>query len=166
MAQTVVATSQTPDSAPRDELVDAFLAHLQAERGASQYTLRNYGHALAEFARWSIAERHSAPDWFKLERDDFRAYLRFLGRNHLSRAATRLRFSALRSLYRFCMRRGMTLTSPLKNILLPKLEKRLPRFLTPQQMVDLLNAPLQELLFIGFCNFAVRRPRKIHAKPR
>jgi integrase/recombinase XerC len=43
------------------------------------------------------------------------------------------------------MRRGQAASCPIKNIALPKIEKRLPRFLTPQQMLDLLNAPLQEL---------------------
>lgn len=63
----------------------------------------------------------------------------------MSRAATRLRFSALRSFYKFLMRRGLIEASPIKNITLPKLEKRLPQFLTAKQMVDLLEAPLREL---------------------
>jgi site-specific recombinase XerD len=124
---------------------EEFLRHLEAERSASQYTLRNYRQALTEFCRWFKAERQHAPDWPKLERDDFRSYLRSLGRNGLSRAAIRLRFSALRSQYKFLMRRGVLLTSPIKNIELPKLERRLPQFLTVGQMLELLNAPLQEL---------------------
>ncbi len=35
--------------------------------------------------------------------------------------------------------------SPIKNLSLPKLEKRLPKFLTAQQMLDLLAAPLKPL---------------------
>src|SRR2546426_57041 len=48
----------------------------------------------------------SAPsvNWQSLERDDFRAYLRYLGRNQRSRAAIQLRFSALRSFYKFLVR--------------------------------------------------------------
>ena len=42
----------------------------------------------------------------KLQRDDFRSYLRYLGRNNLSRAATSLRFSALRTFYKFLIRHG------------------------------------------------------------
>jgi integrase/recombinase XerC len=133
------------NSAIEDSASEEFLRHLQAERGASKYTVRNYRQALHEFCHWFQAERERAPDWRKLERDDFRSYLRFLGRNKLSRAATRLRFSALRSLYKFLMRRGVVSSSPIKNIALPKLEKRLPQFLTPQQMLELLNAPLREL---------------------
>jgi integrase/recombinase XerC len=36
-------------------------------------------------------------------------------------------------------------TSPIKNLSLPKLPKRLPRFLTVQQLVDLLHAPMRQL---------------------
>jgi hypothetical protein len=96
--------------APTDDpLVEAFLTHLATDCGASFYTRRNYEQALREFAAWHEAQRASRPDWRALRRDDFRAYLRFLGRGGatagratgLSRASVQLRFSALRTLYRF-----------------------------------------------------------------
>jgi integrase/recombinase XerC len=125
----------------RDKWIQKFLAHLATDRGASVYTQRNYSQALTEFFRWHFNERKSPPVWEKLQRDDFRSYLRFVGRNKLSRAAIQLRFSALRSFYKFLMRHGVVENLPIKNLALPKLEKRLPRFLTIQQMVDLLEAP-------------------------
>ena len=129
----------------RDKWIQKFLAHLAVDRGASAYTQRNYQQALVEFARWHLTERKSPADWAALQRDDFRSYLRFLGRNQLSRAATQLRFSALRTFYKFLMRHGVVEVLPIKNISLPKLEKRLPRFLTIQQMADLLAAPAKLL---------------------
>jgi integrase/recombinase XerC len=63
----------------------------------------------------------------------------------LSRAATQLRFSALRTFYKFLIRHGGAMVSPIKNLSLPKLEKRLPKFLTKQQMEALLIAPMQPL---------------------
>jgi site-specific recombinase XerD len=80
-----------------------------------------------------------------LQRDDFRNYLRFLGRHNLGRSAIQLRFSALRTFYKFLIRHGAVETSPIKNLSLPKLEKRLPKFLTIQQMKDLLAAPAKLL---------------------
>jgi integrase/recombinase XerC len=118
-----------------------FLVHLATDRGASIHTQRNYRQALTEFTRWHQDERQAAPVWVQLQRDDFRGYLRFLGRNKLSRAATQLRFSALRSFYKFLIRHAVVETTPIKNLSLPRLEKRLPRFLTLQQMLDLLAAP-------------------------
>jgi len=51
----------------------------------------------------------------------------------------------LRTFYRFLIRHGIVESLPIKNISLPKLEKRLPRFLTKQQMEDLLIAPAKLL---------------------
>jgi integrase/recombinase XerC len=138
-------TETTAQPELEDEWINAFLDHLLADRAASIYTRRNYRQTLTEFYRWFQRERQQTPSWPALVRDDFRAYLRFLGRGKLSRAAIQLRFSSLRSFYKFLVRRGALPFSPIKNIVLPKLEKRLPRFLTPAQMLDLLKAPLQEM---------------------
>ena len=128
-----------------DKWIQKFLTHLATDRGASVYTQRNYRDALLEFSRWHLEERKQPPVWDALLRDDFRAYLRFLGRNNLGRAAIRLRFSALRSFYKFLIRHGVLSVSPIKNLSLPKLEKRLPKYLTAQQITDLLLAPMKPL---------------------
>jgi len=130
-----------PTESAADEHLERFLRHLSTERAASAYTLRNYRQTLLEFVRWHQQEREEKPVWPALHRDDFRSYLRYLGRNKLSRAATQLRFSALRSFYKFLVGRGVVEASPIKNLLCPKMSRRLPRFLTPQQMKDLLDAP-------------------------
>lgn len=127
---------------PSDEQVEKFLAHLAADRAASTYTQRNYRQALTEFVGWHHAERQAGPDWSALGRDDFRGYLRSLGKRKLGRAAIALRFSALRTFYRHLQRRGVVATSPIRQITLPKLARRLPRFLTRQQLETLLAAPL------------------------
>jgi site-specific recombinase XerD len=134
------------DSAPRDELIQCFLEHLTTERAASEYTVRNYKHALFAVHKWHQKERRTPVAWLKLTRDDFRTFLRYLGREgECGRAAIQLRFSALRSFYKFLVRRGKLDSSPIKNISLPKQGRRLPQFLTVQQMNELLEAPLRDL---------------------
>jgi integrase/recombinase XerC len=128
-----------------DKWIKKFLQHLATDRGASVYTQRNYRQAMWEFHRWHETERRLPPAWDQLQRDDFRAYLRSLGRHNLSRAAIQLRFCALRTFYRFLIRHGALATSPIKNLSLPKLGQRLPKFLTPEQMAGLLAAPLKLL---------------------
>ena len=138
-------SGENETSAFADEWISKFLQHLGADRGASIYTQRNYRQALVEFYGWFKTQRKAAPGWASLVRDDFRDFLRFLGRSELGRAAIRLRFSALRSFYKYLIRNGAVESSPIKNISLPKLEKRLPRFLTIQQLGELLKAPAEEL---------------------
>jgi integrase/recombinase XerC len=128
---------------PKDEWLQKFLEHLAVERGASVYTQRNYQLALTEFHRWHTEERGGPTAWDKLSRDDFRSYLRFLGRHNLGRASTQLRFCALRTFYKFLVRHGRVSASPIKNLSLPKVGRRLPKFLTTKQMEDLLKAPLK-----------------------
>src|SRR5882672_10929758 len=118
-----------------DKLIRDFLQHLETERGASRYTIRNYQQTLEEFCRWHREERRSDPVWAALGRDDFRGYLRSLGRRQMSRAAILLRFSALRSFYKHLFRAGVVATIPIKGIAMPKAQRRLPRFLTAQQML-------------------------------
>jgi len=100
---------------------------------------------LVEFQRWHIADRKKPPAWPELARDDFRSYLRYLGRHNLGRAAIQLRFCALRTFYKFLIRHAVVEASPIKNLALPKLGRRLPGFLTAKQMTDLLDAPLKLL---------------------
>jgi len=139
--------SQPEDNAgpAADSWILDFLRHLAVDKDASFYTQRNYRQALLEFSGWSMKQGGTAPDWAALRRDDFRDYLRFLGRGQLSRAAIQLRFSALRSFYKFLIRNGAAEVSPIKKLSLPRPQKRLPLFLTVKQLQDLLEAPGVEL---------------------
>ena len=69
-----------------DKWVGRFLTHLATDRGASVHTQRNYRQALEEFSAWHRQEQRGAAVWDRLQRDDFRAYLRFLGRKNLARS--------------------------------------------------------------------------------
>src|SRR5947207_3512934 len=140
--------SKTPDPVPPavvDHWLAKFFQHLATDRGGSVYPQRNYRQALEEFCHWHHDERKQGADWEKLQRDDFRSYLRSLGRHNLGRAAIQLRFCALRTFYKFLIRHGVLTASPIKNLSMPKLAKRLPKFLTAKQMADLLSAPLKLL---------------------
>ena len=92
---------------PPSDWTDLFFRFLSDEKDASIYTQRNYRQALGEFAQWHRDARDSPVRWGDLERNDFRLFLRQLGRRELSQAAIRLRFSALNSFYKFLMRRGL-----------------------------------------------------------
>ena len=136
---------KSPPAEASNEWPDRFLLHIQAAKGMSEYTVRNYGHALNEFARWHREIKGAVPDWLKLQKNDFRLHLRWLGRQSLDHATVQLRFSAIRSFYRFLQTEGAVASSPVKGLAMPKLAKRLPRFLPVEQMKSLLEAPLKEL---------------------
>lgn len=125
-------------------MVAGFLAHLATDRGVSPYTSRNYSQAVREFAQWHHEMHRRPPAWATLTRDDFRQYLRVLGRRQIGRASTQLRFSALRTFYRWMIREGHGTASPIRGLSMPKQPRRLPRFVPEAQMSALLEAPLTE----------------------
>lgn len=128
-----------------EKCVKYFLKHLDIERNFSASTQRNYRQALCEFLEWHQSEKGGVPTWADLDRTDFRAFLRHLSRRELGHSSIRIRFSALRTFLGFLVKIGVIQEVPLKDILMPKLKKHLPRFLTLQQMRALLEAPIREL---------------------
>ena len=139
---------RSSDKPGEDAGLTRFFQHLATDRGVSNNTERNYRQALKDFCAWYQQERKTYPNWNELQRDDFRSYLRFLGRKNLGRATVQLRFSALRTFFKYLVREGHVGSSPIRNLALPKVGRRLPKFLTSKQVEELLAAP-QKLLALG-----------------
>jgi site-specific recombinase XerD len=124
--------------ATRDQLVEEFLAFLDVERNASPRTVRIYRTALRDFQAQT-----NAPAWRQCRAQHFRDYLFDLMKRKQARSYVRLQFSALRSFYRFLVSRNRMTKNPVREIQLPKAEKKLPLVLTQTQIGELLAAPLQ-----------------------
>jgi site-specific recombinase XerD len=125
-------------SKKKDSLVKEFLRYLENERNASPRTLKAYRQALTAFG----AENKTP--WKKYTSEDFRDYLFALMKHGQARSYVRLQFSALRSFYQFLAARKRLRSNPVREVQLPKLEKKLPLVLTRQQVEDLLSAPTRE----------------------
>jgi integrase/recombinase XerC len=83
--------------------------------------------------------------WWTAEATAFRAHLYRLARDGKHRPASiRLRFAALRSFYRWALREGRVTENPVLGIPLPRLPRRLPIFLSREQVIRLLEAPHQK----------------------
>jgi site-specific recombinase XerD len=139
-----MSESPTPEAIELDPLAAGFVRHLAVERNASPHTIRNYGDALRGFTGWHRRVHGGLPRWNTVSRDDLRFYLRQLGRDELGRASIALRFSALRTFYRWLIREGHAAASPVRGLSMPKPEKRLPRFVTETDMTRLLSAPMAQ----------------------
>ena len=164
-------SSKKPEDFPlTDSLALDFLDYLEAERGASPHTLRNYRQALGRFVLWTRrhekdpraegnARKISVVGWASLTPVVVREYLRTFSEPApgdprrermrelkllpLSRASVLLHLSALRSFYRFLARRKDFKSNPLKSIVPMKRQRRLPAFLQESEVERLLEAPLK-----------------------
>src|SRR5213078_691542 len=119
----------------KDALTEEFLRYLANERNASPRTLKAYREALTAFS----AENKML--WKKCTADDFRDYLFAIMKRGQARSYVRLQFSALRTFYQFLAARKGLGRNPLREVQLPKIDKKLPLVLTRQQIEELLAAP-------------------------
>src|SRR6476660_2353193 len=75
---------------------------------------------------------------------NFRNYLFVIMKRGHARSYVRLQFSALRTFYQFLAARKRLRHNPVREVQLPKMEKKLPLVLTRQQVDELLSAPTRE----------------------
>jgi integrase/recombinase XerC len=73
--------------------------------------------------------------------DDVRGYLQFMRENNYSKATMARKLATLRSFFKFCNRRSLTGNNPMITIRTPKQEKRLPKFMSEDQITKLLGTP-------------------------
>src|SRR6202142_2881389 len=152
---------QRPPPLPEDVVASwwtPFGDHLARESRCSPYTVRNYRAAFEDFYRWlakaGLWERGMGALGPREIRDFVIEAQRRYGRRTLHNHV-----SGLRSLCRFWMRRGPLKRNPFLGAPLPKLEMRLPQFLTEDQARALLASPAR-LLESGGCDaFTALRDR-------
>jgi integrase/recombinase XerC len=127
--------SERPSDLKVDPLAGEFIRYLAVERNASPRTLKAYREALAAF------RAENKTPWKKCTANDFRDYLFRLMKRGQARSYVRLQFSAFRTFYRFLVDRKGLPRDPVRELQLPKIEKKLPLVLTRQQIEELLAAP-------------------------
>lgn len=126
------------------ELIRKYLEYLEIERGASPLTLRNYRLYLRRFLEHADQVGCRKADCINSEMvGKYRLTLsrfRDVKGQGLSRKTQGFYAVALRSFLKWCIKRDIVTLSPDK-IDLPKIEDRQIKFLTGEQVDQLLNAP-------------------------
>jgi integrase/recombinase XerC len=121
--------------------LDQFAEYLTHERRVSSYTVRNYRAAVEAFVEQLKAAGKWRGDFAFVTPIQARSYLIEAGR-HKARRTLHNQVSGLRAFYLYLRRQGIVANNPFTGLILPKLNKPLPKFLTQSQMLDLLNAPI------------------------
>lgn len=116
--------------------IDQFIDAMAAEKGFSAHTLRAYRRDLAEFA--AFAADQDAVTVAEVDALTVRGYLAFLHRKNAKTTMAR-KLSALRSFFRHLVKCGDLEESPAEGVLTPKQPKRVPAYLTVDDMFRLLD---------------------------
>jgi len=114
--------------------------YLQVERNASPYTVRNYTTDLLDFFQFLRTKDIDSLE--AVDKHVLRDYLSHLMEQGFVKASVARKLSAIRSFYRYLLREKIMTTSPLTTAPSPKLDRRLPSFLTIEEVKQLLETPI------------------------
>jgi integrase/recombinase XerC len=117
------------------DYIEKFIRYLDLEKGVSSHTVRAYRKDLDEFAE-SVGDMPNSLDVI-----DIRGFIAAQIQKGLNRTTVSRRLSSIRSFFKFLYREGYMKTNPAKLVSNPKVPKRLPRFLSVDDVFSLVEKP-------------------------
>jgi integrase/recombinase XerC len=119
-----------------------FLAHLGLEKNASPQTVKSYREDLSQalqFLRDLTNQQSVAPDEWNTRQ--LRAFVAWLHGQKYAKSTVARRLAAVRTFGKFLCRQGILNTNPAVGVRGPRQEKKLPHFLTLEDVLRLLDVP-------------------------
>jgi integrase/recombinase XerC len=121
--------------------ISAFLQYLRVERNSSPLTLKSYHEDLDSLLEYFRDRQGGVPAVADVGISTLRGYIAYLHECDYARTTMARRLACLRSFFRFCCREGLCESNPAKALRTPRVGRRLPHFLSTEQVVALLEAP-------------------------
>lgn len=129
-------------SDPLERQIDAFAQYLADERRSSARTVETYVRDLRSF-RDFVREQGLPLDARELDIVALRGFLGSLFRTNQA-STMKKKVSAIRSFFKFLLKRHLIDQNPASGLRSPKIAKSLPRFLTVDQAFRVMDAPPKE----------------------
>ncbi|MDR2344867.1 MAG: tyrosine-type recombinase/integrase [Planctomycetaceae bacterium] len=122
--------------------IDQFIKYMQMERNSSDLTIKSYGEDLAAFLEY-FTELYGGrvPVPSEVTTPQLRGYLSAMFDVEYSHSTISRRLASLRSFFRYGLRSGWVVDNPAKPLRNPRYIRRLPFFLTTDEIGKLLLAP-------------------------
>lgn len=109
-------------------IIEKFISYLKVQRNLADNTIQAYRRDLDQFFAFL---KHDDPG--RVDRNSIRSYLGAIQRQGLDKRSAARKLSAIKSYLKYCTREGVIPTNPTLGLRSPKLEKKLPSFLSEQQ---------------------------------
>ena len=118
--------------------IERFLDYLKLERNYSRLTVLKYESCLRLFEEY-FKNLNMELEWESVDADVIRDWMESMMDSGLTAATVNGRLSAVRSFYRFALKKGLVENDPAHTITGPKKEKPLPKFIREKDMDRLLQ---------------------------
>ncbi|QQE76917.1 site-specific tyrosine recombinase XerD [Alicyclobacillus sp. SO9] len=121
------------------EWISGFIDYLSVERGLSKNTLESYQRDLTSFAVY--LKKLSSTGLLEANRTHLLGYMSYLQSCGRANSTMSRNLASLRSFYHYLLRSEVIEADPTVHVETPKIEKRLPKVLTVDEVERLLSAP-------------------------
>lgn len=122
-----------------DTLVDAYLTHLRVERALSPHSVAAYARDLNKLS--AFVEKLGIVEVREIDLGVVSAWQSELAKQGLGPRSAARHLSAARGLMKFLLREGELADDPTRLAARPRIGRRLPRALTPEDVLRLIEAP-------------------------
>ncbi|MFO0892191.1 MAG: tyrosine recombinase XerC [Isosphaeraceae bacterium] len=134
------AVSRDPSRGIVQALVERFLTSLKMEQQASAHTLRSYQDDLKTFCVYMKELKGEEIDPGVINAGVVRRYSAWLSSRGYAASTVARRLASLRSFFRHLRRQGLMDADPSAGLRNPRQPKRLPRLLTVEEVIRLLDS--------------------------
>ena len=124
-------------------LLEEFLGYLQSVRSLAPHSLRAYRKDLEQLKAFLCATA-AAERWEEVSGAHLRRFLGLLAEKGCARTSLARKLSCFRTFFKYLCRHQGLASDPTSGLTSPRLPRRLPEFLYPQEVERLLAAPPQD----------------------
>ena len=121
--------------------IDGFLRYLKIERNSSELTLKSYGEDFGSLLDYFRDRVGDVTEPGQVHITQLRGYVAYLHECDYAKTTIARRLASLRSFFRYCQREGLVTSNPAKALRTPRTGRKLPHFLTADQITKLLESP-------------------------
>ncbi len=118
-------------------MIEKYIDYLKYEKKLSENTINSYKNDLDCFKDFF------KKDLTKINLNDMHKYLDHLNKENKKATTVAHNITVINSFYSFLINENIIATNPCTNIISPKLAKKLPNYLTEEEVDKLLNIPLK-----------------------
>lgn len=121
-------------------LMEEFSSYLKHEKRASEHTVKNYMVDLTQFLDFVQTKTKKNASIKEIDNLLIRDYVgQLFGKKNPTSISRKL--SSIRSFLDYCIKKGSIKTNPAKEVASPKIPKRIPKFLTVDEVFALIDTP-------------------------
>ncbi len=118
--------------------LNEFIQYISQQKRYSNHTVIAYRKDI-QLLQSYLTEQYEIDDWSVVNYHQVRSYVVTLMREGITEKTINRKLSSIRSFYKYLLNRGYVDTNPTAQIVAPKIPKRLPSYLKPTEVEQLLD---------------------------